>query len=251
MRRFPALVLTLFSLVISAALAAAVYKHAWRIPVVQDLRGAQLFCALWIMATPVLMVAAAAARLARWSSAFKSTAVFLVIAAPGYLFTSGFNKVRDNSRDKAVLCNLRQLSAAADQYFLENNVTVVKNYEDLVGATQYIKQINVINGEDYRGNFPLKHEGVLSAEFPSGRIICYYPGPMLPGDKLEYEPGEIPRWKQAQPKRPAGSTVQTPTSSHAPKAIAATNAALARELGQPTHTVRRGTMCASCHAKKN
>jgi hypothetical protein len=66
MRRFPALVLTVLSLLIATAVAAAVYKHAWRIPVVQNLRGTQLFCALWIMATPLLMLAAAVARLVPW-----------------------------------------------------------------------------------------------------------------------------------------------------------------------------------------
>jgi hypothetical protein len=251
MRRFPALVLSALALVIAAAVAAAVYKHAWRIPVVQNLRGTQLFCALWFMATPVLMVAAAAARLARWSSAFKSTAVFLVIAAPGYLFTSGFDKVRNSARDKAVLCNLRQLAAAAEQYFLENNVRVVENYEDLVGPKQYVKHVNVIGGEDYLGNFPLKNDGVVSAEFPSGRIICYYLGPMLPGDKHEYEPGEIPRWKQNQRKKSAGATGPAPANSSAGQALATNNEVFTAQLGSPRHSVRRGTMCASCHARKS
>ena len=50
---------------------------------------------------------------------------------------------------KAILNNLRMLSAASDQYYLENGVTRT-TYDALVGPTKYIKQINVADGEDYR-----------------------------------------------------------------------------------------------------
>lgn len=50
-----------------------------------------------------------------------------------------------------VLNNLRQLSSAADQYFLEHGVNEV-TYDQLVGPEKekYIKQIVPVDGEDYR-----------------------------------------------------------------------------------------------------
>lgn len=49
-----------------------------------------------------------------------------------------------------MLNNLRQLSSAANQYFLENGLTAVAS-ADLVGtaSSQYIKQINPVIGESY------------------------------------------------------------------------------------------------------
>ena len=54
-----------------------------------------------------------------------------------------FQKVRQSSQDKTVLNNARQLSAASDQYFLENGVSSVIS-ANLVGATNYVKVINTV-----------------------------------------------------------------------------------------------------------
>src|SRR6476619_335065 len=51
--------------------------------------------------------------------------------------------------ERAILNNLRQLAAAADQYYLENGKTSVSYYE-LVGPTKYVKAMTPINGENYR-----------------------------------------------------------------------------------------------------
>jgi type IV pilus assembly protein PilA len=68
-----------------------------------------------------------------------------VLAALAY---SAYQKVRVASQDKAVLCPIRQLAAAADQYYLENGVSTVR-YEDLVGVTNYIKAVTPVAGETY------------------------------------------------------------------------------------------------------
>lgn len=60
-----------------------------------------------------------------------------------------FEKVRSSSQEKAVLNNLRQLAAAADQYYLEKGVTTA-TYEDLVGPTKYVRRLNPVDDEDYR-----------------------------------------------------------------------------------------------------
>lgn len=49
-----------------------------------------------------------------------------------------------------ILNNLRQLAAAADQYYLENGKAQA-TYDDLVGATKYVKTIDAKDGENYRG----------------------------------------------------------------------------------------------------
>jgi hypothetical protein len=51
--------------------------------------------------------------------------------------------------EKAILNNLRQLCAAADQFYLENGKTSV-TYDELVGPTKYVKVIEPRDGENYR-----------------------------------------------------------------------------------------------------
>lgn len=60
---------------------------------------------------------------------------------------------------KSVLNNLRQLAAAADQYYLENGRSTA-SYDQLVGPTKYVKQLVPAAGEDYRG-----------VEFVQGRTL--------------------------------------------------------------------------------
>lgn len=92
----------------------------------------------------------------QWDSSLKAS---LVMANPGVVVTSGmlaamaipaFQKVRATSQEKAVLNNLRQLSAARDQYFLETGKTTC-TYDDLVGpeTEKYIRELKPVAGEDY------------------------------------------------------------------------------------------------------
>jgi hypothetical protein len=54
--------------------------------------------------------------------------------------------------DKPVLNNARQLSAAADQYYLENGMSTV-SIGDLVGPTNYVREINLVANETYPAAF--------------------------------------------------------------------------------------------------
>jgi type IV pilus assembly protein PilA len=74
--------------------------------------------------------------------------VVVIIGLLAAMAIPGFQKVRRMSQDKAVLNNARQLSAAADQHFLENGVTSVLS-ANLVGATNYIKTVETVAGETY------------------------------------------------------------------------------------------------------
>lgn len=74
--------------------------------------------------------------------------VVVIIGMLAALAIPAFNKVRTSSQDKAVLNNARQMSAAADQYFLENGATFVAS-TNLLGATNYVKSLNTVSNETY------------------------------------------------------------------------------------------------------
>jgi hypothetical protein len=72
---------------------------------------------------------------------------------PGHDGDSGISAGDDQaSQDKAVLNNARQLSAAADQYFLESGISTA-GLTDLIGPTQYIKALNTVASEVYPTNY--------------------------------------------------------------------------------------------------
>ncbi len=84
-----------------------------------------------------------------------------------------FQKVRDSSQEKAVRNNLRQLAAAADQYFLEKGVTTA-TYEDLVGQEKYIKALRSVAGEDYT-RLTFKQGEPIEITLPSGKTVQIEP----------------------------------------------------------------------------
>jgi len=84
-----------------------------------------------------------------------------------------FQKVRQSSQDKAVLNNARQLSAAADQFFLENGVTSAASIS-LVGATNYVKAINTVAREFYP-KFYTQGQTITIREVAGSRTITYAP----------------------------------------------------------------------------
>jgi type IV pilus assembly protein PilA len=74
--------------------------------------------------------------------------VVVIIGLLASMAIPAFQKVRTNSQDKAVLNNARQLSAASDQYYLENGASTV-TITDLIGPTTYIKALNSVANENY------------------------------------------------------------------------------------------------------
>ena len=99
--------------------------------------------------------------------------VVVIISLLAAMAIPAFQKVRTASQDKAVLNNARQLAAAADQYFLENGVTVVPQ-ANLVGATSYVKSLNLVANETYPSDFT-QGTTITIAGVAGARTITYSP----------------------------------------------------------------------------
>jgi type IV pilus assembly protein PilA len=115
-----------------------------------------------------------------WSASHKANLMF---ANPGVVVTTGlvaamaipaFQKVRTASQQKAVLNNLRQLGAAADQYFIETGKTVC-GYRDLVGSgpNQYIRSLSPVAGEDYTKLLFRQGQSQITVLMPDGSKVTY------------------------------------------------------------------------------
>src|SRR5690606_13313340 len=74
--------------------------------------------------------------------------VVVIIGLLAAMAIPAFQKVRASSQEKAIVNNLRQISSAAQQYFLEYGVTSV-SLSELVGSDKYIKTIQTVAGETY------------------------------------------------------------------------------------------------------
>lgn len=99
--------------------------------------------------------------------------VVVIIGLLAAMAIPAFQKVRVSSQDKAVLNNARQLSAAADQYFLENGVSSCAS-TNLVGSDKYVKAINTVAGELYPGNFTQGITITISS-IAGSRVMTYAP----------------------------------------------------------------------------
>jgi type IV pilus assembly protein PilA len=86
---------------------------------------------------------------------FTLVEIMIVVVIIGLLATMAipaFQRVTQASQDKAVLNNARQLSSAADQYYMESGVSTV-TLSDLIGPTTYIKALNSVASESYPTSF--------------------------------------------------------------------------------------------------
>jgi len=94
-------------------------------------------------------------KLNRSNKGFTLVEIMIVVVIIGLLAAMAipaFQKVRQSSQDKAVMNNMRQLGAAADQYFLENGTSTAA-ITSLVGSSAYIKALNTVANENYPGAY--------------------------------------------------------------------------------------------------
>ena len=80
-----------------------------------------------------------------------------------------FDQVRETSREKTILNNLRMIASGADQYFLEEGKTTVEVTE-LIGPDAYIKKITPVAEESYPKTISTSDEKI-SATLPDGETI--------------------------------------------------------------------------------
>ena len=84
-----------------------------------------------------------------------------------------FQKVRIASQEKAIMNNLRQLAAAADQHYLETG-TRTATYDQIVGPTKYVKRLVIVAGENYRSIQFVQGEP-LRVRMSNGKVLEYKP----------------------------------------------------------------------------
>lgn len=99
--------------------------------------------------------------------------VVVIIGLLAGMAIPAFQKVRSSAQDRAVLNNLRQISSAADQYFLENGLTEVET-SVLVGSnsTQYIRHVTPIASESYVSPIMQGH-GVTAYGVANARTLTF------------------------------------------------------------------------------
>jgi type IV pilus assembly protein PilA len=105
--------------------------------------------------------------------------VVVIIGLLAAMAIPAFQKVRLASQDKAIINNLRQLYAAAQQYFLEEGVTSVTS-DQLVGTSSdfYIKSIQTVREEQYPATIEADDTQLDLADegnVPAGHEVHYYP----------------------------------------------------------------------------
>ena len=95
--------------------------------------------------------------------------VVVIIGLLAAMAIPAFQRVRENSQNKTIVNNLRQVASGGQQYLLEYGVTSV-DYSSLVGT--YFPSIATVAGESYTG-LAVTNSGTLSVTKTDGVSIIY------------------------------------------------------------------------------
>ena len=147
--------------------------------VVMDARMGEVYAALYAFADGAWrtrtepMLATPEALAARWQAEPPEVVAGSALIAFPAMIIPAFKKVRESSLERAILNNLRQISAAADMHFLENGVAHV-SIAELVGPKKFIKALISVAGESY---YDLTiHQGKpISVTTKEGKVVTYNP----------------------------------------------------------------------------
>ncbi len=100
-------------------------------------------------------------------------AVGVIAVATTWGMVVAHQRMKAHGQDQIVECAIRQLSAAADQYFLENGGSTVA-LSNLVGPAKYIHGMETVANETYPAYYtqgaPIRVTGVAGL-----RTITYVP----------------------------------------------------------------------------
>ncbi|MEO0055010.1 MAG: Fimbrial protein precursor [Verrucomicrobiota bacterium] len=105
---------------------------------------------------------------------FTLVEIMVVIVFIGLLIAlavPALQKVRLAAQDKAVLNNLRQLGAAANQYFVEFGVSEV-SFSSLVGREGYVKSLPIVANETYPNTY-VQGTPITAAGIAGSRTVTY------------------------------------------------------------------------------
>jgi len=113
---------------------------------------------------------------ARWHRSLKQDVAMVTVYNPvavglmAAMAIPAFQKVRTASQEKAIINNLRQLDAAAQQRMLETGTTVA-TYAQLVGPDKYIRTLTPVDGEDYTHMVIRSSDSQLVVTTKSGKVV--------------------------------------------------------------------------------
>ncbi|MGE9289682.1 MAG: prepilin-type N-terminal cleavage/methylation domain-containing protein [Puniceicoccales bacterium] len=97
--------------------------------------------------------------------------VVVIIGLLAAMAIPAFQKVRENSQQKTVLNNLRQIASAGQQYILEEGSDDA-DYASLVGT--YFATIDDVAGEDYSGLTVGSDGGTLAITVKGEEVVYTY-----------------------------------------------------------------------------
>jgi len=95
--------------------------------------------------------------------------VVVIIGLLAAMAIPAFQKVRENSQQKTIVNNLRQVASGGQQYLLEEGVTTAA-YASLEGT--YFPTITPVAGEDY-DTLVVSASGTLAATTADGDKVVY------------------------------------------------------------------------------
>lgn len=99
--------------------------------------------------------------------------VVVIIGLLAAMAIPAFTKVRENSQDKAIINNLRQIASGAQQHFLETGETQAAE-ADIVGTDKYVRSLATVAGEDYSAAFPITDAtNTITVTTSGGRAVNY------------------------------------------------------------------------------
>lgn len=113
---------------------------------------------------------------ARWHRSMKQDIAMVGVYNPvtaglmAAMAIPAFQKVRATSQEKAIINNLRQLSAAADQHMLETGAAEAR-YAQIVGPAKYLRNLTPVAGEDYTQIVVRATDTEISVTTAAGRTV--------------------------------------------------------------------------------